>query len=77
MTTLSNAKKLSIIAAGAICLSLGAMNPAQAQLPSLVLVAVGPAKSIPTPALLPGLIGLGLGVLRKRKAAAGAGETES
>ena len=30
MTTLSNVKKLSVIAAGATCLSLGAMNPAQA-----------------------------------------------
>ena len=30
MTTLSNLKKLSVIAAGATCLTLGAMNPAQA-----------------------------------------------
>ena len=30
-------------------------------------VAQAPPKSIPTPALLPGLIGLGLGALRKRK----------
>jgi len=30
MTTLSNVKKLSVIAAGATCLSLGAMNPAHA-----------------------------------------------
>ncbi len=30
MTTLSNVKKLSVIAAGATCLTLGALNPAQA-----------------------------------------------
>ena len=33
----------------------------------------GTTQSIPTPALLPGLIGLGMGVLRKRKAEATAG----
>ena len=32
-----------------------------------VLVANGSPTAIPTPALLPGLIGLGLGALRKRK----------
>ena len=35
-------------------------------------IAVVPPNAIPTPALLPGLIGLGLGVLRKRKAEAAA-----
>ena len=69
MTTLSTIKKLSVIAAGATCLSLGVINPAHA-------VTRPNPKAIPTPALLPGLIGLGVGVLRKRKAAATAVETE-
>lgn len=43
---------------------------------SITLSGVG-ATPVPTPALLPGLIGLGLGVLRKRKAEVAKGSTES
>ena len=49
-------------------------NPAYFRLDD---VSVTSATAIPTPALLPGLIGLGFGVLRKRKAAAMALKAES
>lgn len=35
--------------------------------PTSVVITKAPPTAVPTPALLPGLIGLGLGVLRKRK----------
>lgn len=56
--------------ANRIFVDLGGLNVRRNQTTSFnVLFAANPAgPAIPTPALLPGLIGMGVGVLRKRKA---------
>lgn len=51
-----------------VAVSSYASNFASGPLPYSITLTGASATPVPTPALLPGLIGLGLGVLRKRKA---------
>ena len=60
---------------GTYTLGFGVLNSLDNKLDSQLTIDnvsgnVSPATSVPTPALLPGLIGIGMGVLRKRKAKA-------